>query len=386
MSHLRCNRRVGRTRRSVDRNPLAGLPGLATAVTLLIALGLPSAQASSIFGTLSNFDIYNTTLEPCEGAEIELEGIHSSDVGGDFPAHFSSKSITEYLDASNNFAGTRIRYTGYNFAGAPVPGSLLPNPNPTSTNGHELTYTAGGEHFGFWLSGAQPTATRFFWLNDNGGNYERIGTLPETVPGPTWTYQPPANNGDPAVLQAVIQVPDPEDANVLRPDSTWMKIFKTKLNTVPDNLQDLLEQLISGDPNDPNYADVIPQEEIETESEWELLEGGKKPKEKMHEDELGDEDKIVIRRYEFYKYIGPVNEDNEPISVWEDIGNPLDPGLDVLDNDGNVIFAAERGDFISANMVAAVLAPVVPEPSTFLLGLTALGWLGFRRNRRNALR
>ena len=106
----------------------------------------------------------------------------------------------------------------------------------------------------------------------------------------------------------------------------------------------------------------------------------------MHEDEIGEGDKVVIRRYEFYKYIGVVNEDNEPISSWEDIGNPLDPGLDVLDDEGNVIFAAERGDFIAANMVAAVLAPVVPEPSTLVLGLAGIGWLCFRRNRRGALR
>jgi hypothetical protein len=357
-----------------------------TVLVLLVftALGVPSANASGIYGTLSNFDIYNTTPEPCEGAEIELEGIHSSDVGGDFPAHYSSKSILEYNDDFGQFAGTRITYTGYNFAGAPVPGSLLPNPNPTTTNGHELTYSAGGEHFGFWLNGAQPTATRFFWLNNNNGAFERIGNIPETVPGPTWAYVAPAP-GVPAVLQAVIKVPEPEDAPNLRPDSTWMKIFKTKVDLSPFSdleMQDLLEKLISGDPNDPNYADIVPQGEdpIEIESEWELLEGGKDPKEKMNEDDLGDNDKVVIRRYEFYKYIGPVNEDNEPISAWEDIGNPDDPGLDVFDNEGNLIFAAERGDFISANMVAAVMAPV-PEPSTVILGLLSFGAMFLKRRR-----
>ncbi len=356
------------------------------AVTVLTTYGVTSTHASSIFGTLSNFDIYNTTSEPSEGAEIELEGIHSTDIGGDFPAHYGSRSIVEYVDASNQFAGTRITYTGYNFAGAPTPGSLMPNPNPTSTNGHALTYSEGGEHFGFWLNGAQPTAARFFWLNDNGGSYERISSLPETVPGPTWSYVPPANPGDVPVLQAVIQVPEPAEASNMRPDSTWMKVYKTKLEIGPTNdqeMQDLLELLTSGDPNDPDYANIIPQGEIETESEWELLDGGKNPTEKMQEDEVGDNDRIVIRRYEFYKYVGPVNEDNEPISLWEDIGNPLDPGLDVLDDLGNVVFAAERGDFISANMVAAVLAPaaVVPEPSTILLGLIGVGALLLTRRR-----
>jgi hypothetical protein len=123
------------------------------------------------------------------------------------------------------------------------------------------------------------------------------------------------------------------------------------------------------------------EDPIEIESEWELMEGGKNPKERMHEDEIGEGDKVVIRRYEFYQYIGEVNEDNEPISMWEEFGNRLDPGLDVLDDQGNVIFAAERGDFIAANMVAAVL-DVVPEPSTAVLGWFSAAWLFFRRKRR----
>jgi hypothetical protein len=125
------------------------------------------------------------------------------------------------------------------------------------------------------------------------------------------------------------------------------------------------------------------EDPIEVETEWELMEGGKAPKEKLREDEIGESDKVVVRRYEFYEYIGEVNEDNEPISVWEDIGNPLDPGLDVLDDQGNLIFAAERGDFISSNMVAAVLNPI-PEPATLITLVTGLGLLPFigRRRRR----
>jgi PEP-CTERM motif len=386
MCQLPLEKRLGRTLQSLGHRPLASLYGVTAALAVIMALGLQPARASSIFGTLSNFDIYNTTPEPSEGAEIELEGVHAAEIGGDFPAHYSSKDIAEYTDAANHFLGTRIRYTGYNFAGAPTPGSLLPNPNPASTNGHALTYTAGGEHFGFWLNGGQPSATRFFWLNDNNGTYERIGNLPETVPGPTWTYVPPVNPGGAPMLQVVVKVPEPAEVEVQKPDSTWMKVFKTKLETVPDNLQDLLEQLISGDPNDPNYANIIPQGEVETETEWELLEGGANPKEKMNEDPVEDNDKVVIRRYEFYKYIGPVDEENEPASQWETLGNPLDPGLDVLDGGGNVIFAAERGDFISANMVAAVLAPVVPEPSTLLLGMISFGLLCTRRKRASAPR
>lgn len=390
MSHVFVLRRHSKTR-SVTGVPLFRIGAIAAALAIPFTLGVPSAHASAIFGTLSNFDIYNTTPEPAEGAEIELEGCDSSSVGGHYPSHFDTISITNYNEGGKT--GTRIRFQGYNFNPEVTLGSLSPNPNPVSTNGHQLTNSAGGEHFGFWLNGVQPTATRFFWLNNNGGLYDRIGSVPETVPGPTWTYMPPANLGDPPVLQAVIKVPEPEDAINLRPDSTWMKIFKVKLpaSQAPDDpaeMQALLLKLISDanpeneQPDEP-LSDIVPEGEdpIEVESEWELMEGGKNPKERMHEDEIGEGDKVVIRRYEFYKYIGLVNEDNEPISSWEDIGNPLDPGLDVLDDEGNVIFAAERGDFIAANMVAAVIENVVPEPSTAVLCLIGAAWLFFRRNR-----
>ena len=58
--------------------------------TLFTASGFKSADASIVFGTLSNFDIYNTTPEPSEGAEIELEGVHSSSLSRDFPAHYAA--------------------------------------------------------------------------------------------------------------------------------------------------------------------------------------------------------------------------------------------------------------------------------------------------------
>src|SRR4051812_30549148 len=80
---------------------LAGLAG----VGLLAFVGSARAQ---IYGTMSNFDTYNTTREPSEGAEIELEGVHSSSLYGTFPAHYSSKSVTDYDDGLH--FGVRIRY------------------------------------------------------------------------------------------------------------------------------------------------------------------------------------------------------------------------------------------------------------------------------------
>lgn len=125
---------------------LAHVGHIAIATALVVATGFTAAHASAIFGTLSNFDTYNTTPEPAEGAEIELEGIHASSIGGGYPSHYGTKTIAEYNDDMGNFAGTRITFKGYNFNPS---GSLDPNPNPVSTNGHTCVNTEGCEHFGF---------------------------------------------------------------------------------------------------------------------------------------------------------------------------------------------------------------------------------------------
>ncbi|MEX0777192.1 MAG: PEP-CTERM sorting domain-containing protein [Phycisphaeraceae bacterium] len=370
---------------TASRKRFAAFGRVTLAVAFAVATSAATAHASAIFGTLSNFDIYFTSPDPvgipgCEGAEIELEGIHSSDIGGDFPAHYTNRTIAEYNDASDVFAGTRITYTGYNFGGALTPGTLPHNPSPASTNGHQLTATAGGEHFGFWLSGAQPTATRFFWLDDVGGSYVRIGTTPVAIPGPTWTYVPPAQVGDPPVVQVVVKVPEPVEPPEIpeqRPDSIWMKLYKVKLATAPQDpveMQNLLMQLISdANPNNDQPDDPLNDvpdggDPAEVEMEWELLEGGRAPKERMNDDPIEEgSDKMIIRRYEFYEYTGVYDEEHEPVTLFTEM-ELLEPP------DG------ELGNFISANMVAAVLNPI-PEPSAIaILGL-GTGLLALRRRR-----
>ncbi|MEZ6068940.1 MAG: PEP-CTERM sorting domain-containing protein [Pirellulales bacterium] len=220
-------------------------------------------------------------------------------------------------------------------------------------------------------------------MTNNNGTYDRIGTLPEIVPGPTWSYVPPAVPGGAGALQAAIRVPEPAEVVVQRPDSTWMKVYKVKLpaSQAPDDpvaMQELLMQLISdanpeNDQPDVPLNDIVPEGEdpAEVEAEWELLEGGAAPKEMMAEDDIDEEnDGIVIRRYEFYKYTGPYDAEHEPTSLFLDT-DLLEPPM------------GELGDFISANMVAAVLQPAgVPEPSTLLLGLTSVCWLLVVRRQR----
>src|SRR5690606_2123305 len=63
MSHNLYVSQCSRARSSFGRRHLAKIFGFATAMAVFTVLGFPSTQASNIFGTLSNFDIYNTTPE-----------------------------------------------------------------------------------------------------------------------------------------------------------------------------------------------------------------------------------------------------------------------------------------------------------------------------------
>jgi hypothetical protein len=321
------------------------MPGL----VLVAALVATAAQAGSISGTLSNFDTYyNDTDTPsidAYGAEIELEDIHSSDVQTTYPSHYSSSIKNDVLDLGNGHFGTRIRFDGYNFPGALS--YIAPNQSPPSTNGHACVGTAGCEHFGFSAS-VQPTAMRFFWLDQSGN---RIGTMPLTIPNPTWTYVPPAFVGAPARMQAAVVVPEPVEVEAQLPDSIWMKIFVTEIEREVE-----LDELVSDDP-------IVPHEEIETETEWEFLEGGEMFQAEADIPEAG---KSIIRRYEYYKYTGPYSDEHEPTAPpW----------------DGQGEFPPTAGAFIAANMVAVNL---VPEPASVSIALIGAGFclLALRRSAR----
>lgn len=334
------------------------LKGTIRASIALLTLGnlsIASAQSTSLFGTLSNFDVYNTTPVPCEGFEIELEGIHSSDLIRTFPTHFMSEVISEYSDAFGS--GVRIRYENYYFreSNGTEHFSINPTVNPQSTNGHQAVNVVDIEHFGFSLRGAQPTATRTYWLDQLGsGQFARATVDPLPIPMPNWSYIPPANPGAAPIVRAQLEVPEREVV-VQQPDSIWMKVYKTEMEREVD-----LDELVSG-------PGIVPQDESETEIEWELLEGGKMNEKDVEVNENG---RAVIRRYEFFTYTGPYDVEHEPTTPFLD-DDTLDP-----------VALGHVGNFIAANMVAANLA-VVPElTSSQLLAVavsSGLVWASIRR-------
>jgi hypothetical protein len=313
-------------------------------VTLLLSAlafgSVASASNLSIFGTLSNFDTYNTTGSDSDGAELELEGIHSIDVDSHYPSHYATINKVEYDDGMGNFLGTRIIFDDYSFGADAV---LASTPNPQSTNGHTCVELSGCEHFGFSVT-QQPTAVRFFWHNAAG---DRLNVEPLLIASPSWVYIPPAMPADPPIVRAIVEVPELEEEALA--DSVWMKVTVTESELHAD-----LDDLLSGGPL---------AGELEVETEWELLEGGLAvPIE--HDFEPDDASRSVIRRYEYFEYTGDYSPvEHEPLSNWDGTGDPP---------------ADELGAFIAANMVAVNL---VPEPSTLAMLLTSLVLLGVRSRR-----
>jgi hypothetical protein len=305
------------------------IDGTLRGIVLALAIFTPATiiEASGISGTMSNFDVFNDTSTDAYGAEIELEGISSSDVTNTFPSHFDQRSIEDYSDGVH--AGTRIRFSGYNFD----PSGFLAPTVGQNTNGHFCVNVVGCEHFGFAVRN-QPTATRYYWLDQN---LSRIGADPLAIPQPTWSYQPPANAGQPAVLAAQVEVPEPAEQHQQRPDSIWMKVYKTELERPVS-----LDELVSN-------GGVAPEDEAETETEWELLEGGKAD---AAEADVGEQGRAVLRRYEYFKYTGAYDDEHEPISAF-------------LDGDLREPPAGELGDFVAANMVAANLVPLIPGDANY---------------------
>lgn len=91
-------------------------------------------------------------------------------------------------------------------------------------------------------------------------------------------------------------------------------------------------------------------------------------------DDMAADSESVTRRYEFYAYIGPYNDEGE--AKIEDAEDPtIDP---VLFPNGVV------GDFLGSQNAALNLAPfVIPEPGTLsLVGIALASLAASRRLRR----
>ena len=74
----------------------------------LVAMGSRPAMASTAYGDLNNFDVFNDTGTECHGFEIELDDIHSTDITYTYDwNHYGAPTITE--DNSDPAASQGLR-------------------------------------------------------------------------------------------------------------------------------------------------------------------------------------------------------------------------------------------------------------------------------------
>ena len=309
---------------------------LALPVACFLALAtwwaLP-ASASTAYGDLNNFDVFNDTGQSCHGFEIELDDIRSTDVTYTYDYnHYGTPTISED-NSDPAHPKVFIRYAARYVSGAFSAFTAVPSTVPSPTNGHMCTDPSvnfGCEHFGVGYYGT-PSVVKYNWLVED-------ALLPGTlirgpavnVATPSWTYYPPAA-GQVAQVQAVILAPPPPPAPVYEfGDATWVKaIVTTSHNNGPVELKDL----VSDDPDDPSDENWTNGEPDEVEVEFHILQtefsnpDGANNELAGGQEDLPNGDEVVTRRYEFYKYSGPLDpESNEAqCDNYPQIADPADP-------------------------------------------------------------
>jgi hypothetical protein len=279
-------------------------------VVSIALMAVPSsANASTAYGSLNNFDCVNDTGYEAHGFDIEMDDMRSRDITYTYDwNHYGVPTITEDLSDPLH-PKVLVRYaskkkpdgTWAAFTAIPS-GPILP------TDGHQFTDPSvnfGGEHYGVGFYGS-PTAVRYFWLIDTGSGTLTRGA-PVYVATPSFTYNAPVG-GAPANIVAVIALPPPP----VQPPSqfgeaSWVKAIKT---TTHNNGEVHLNELVGDDPEKAQpWANGEPDE---VETEWRLMQtefgadgGGKNGELAGAAEDLPDGDEVVTRRYEFFKYIGP---------------------------------------------------------------------------------
>ncbi len=327
------------------------------------------AHAVTYFGSLSNFDVVNNSTEPCNGFEIELDGLTSKEITYTFD--YQSYGKPRLLDSTdaNGKPVVKVRYESkYDAVNHVFLNATPVAPVPTMTTaGHQCTSvpnaqnTSGCEHYGLGIIG-NPTKTIYRWLvadpvTPGNLSYQLDPTtnLPGTVsipapvfvvnaqpaqipapPAPVVNVQPivPVAVPPAPVVQVEIQVPDaPEPVNYQFGEAMWVKVFTTE-SPSPSDLKDLVTDNAK-----------VPNNPAEIEVEWQLLQktidpaklaGGRDKLEgNLAGQPMAHGNESVTRRYEFYEYTGTFDDVHEVLPVSE---NPPD--------------AADIGNYIGAQMVA----------------------------------
>lgn len=319
-------------------NRLSPLSLASALIAIFLALPPSKADASIAYGSINNFDTVNDTGHVCHGFEIEIEDCTSLDVSYTYNYNHYGAPRFEQDDTIPGHPKCRIRWESKkNADGSWAAYTAIPSGPIAPTNGHMFTNPSvnfGGEHFGVGFKKAVG-AVLYNWLIDNGsGALVRGGAV--QVSTPTFTYYPPVA-AQPAQVIAVIQPPPPPAPPVKQfGKAVWVKEIKT---TTHNNKKVKLRDLVSDDPDDANDKNWKNNEPDEVEVEWRILQkknvvGDAGPNAELAgaPEDLPDGDEVVTRRYEFYKYVGPLDEE-----TGEAMGDTV--GADDLHGSGSATYA-----------------------------------------------
>ena len=284
-------------------------------VLLVMAFGMTrAAMASTAYGSLNNFDCVNDTGEDAHGFEIELDDCKSTDITYTYDYnHYGTPRIYEDLSVPGH-PKVFIRYESKkNPDGTWAAKTIVPTGPIAPTMGHQFTDPSvnfGGEHFGVGFA-ANPSSVKNNWLLDDGtGNLVHGPAV--NISTPSYVYVPPVGN-KPAAVVAVIEPPEPPEVPHLEfGDASWVKEIKT---TTHNSHKVKLNELVGDDPGKAQpWANGEP---AEVEMEWKVMQtdfkkanGGKNGQLKGGAEKLPKGNEMVTRRYEFYKYVGPVDAES----------------------------------------------------------------------------
>ena len=376
----------------LNHRPPAPVTKLALAASLWVALASVPAAAGSVFGSLANFDTVNDTGKPAYGFEIEIEDslFFKGSVGSVFGLNrpfggvaggnplgvvrFGSASVTDYNDVLGHHAGVHITYGGTIGAiSTPANDPLHPynTPGESCWPGANANWQANPcDHFGITTLGS-PAKTTYNWLVQSTADPAVLEKQVVGIPAVNYVYTPapaPLPGQPPAPAQVNVQIqaiaPNPEqpDRIDLWGQAFWVKTYTTKVSKNID-----LGNLLRGDPE---------AEKADVESEWSIFQmppaghgiGANEVKEKNIE--LGDADKAIIRRYEFYKYIGNFDVDGS---------GEVDCNT-LCENDP--LGQNAVGNFVGAQIAGFNAVQAVPEPQTWALMLAGILMVGGLARRR----
>jgi hypothetical protein len=372
------------TRLSLQAATLAG------AAALISGLAIRPA-AASVIGTLGNFDVVNDTGQSAYGFEIDLEGISVSDVTDTFggAGRYFPPTVERYGSPAVSATPTGVsivykaQFTGGSWS-VSTPSGVFNTPGESCWTGGNIGYgpSTPCDHFGVGTS-KTPTKTKYSWLTAPSATTPTLTPVTANLPAPLFTVTPnppaPGNPAPPPFVAAVVQAPPPPNPGEPQfGTAQWVKVFTTEYDH-PVALEDLM-----------GGNGIVPQDAAETEIEWQLLQTDPgDPLAGMLElgGDAGAGAESVLRRYEFYKYVGAVDPENgealSDIPLLDLLGNPIDPA-----NGGNIgAFIGAQNNAVNLNgvYVGPPAGVDVPEPGTLaVLGTALLSLIGLRRRAAKA--